>query len=42
MNLLTKQKQTHRLQECSYGCQGKDVGKGELGSLGWTCTRCYI
>ena len=25
-----------------YGCQGEGWGKGQLGSLGWTCTHCYI
>ena len=31
MNLLTKQKQTHMLQERAYGCQGRGVSGGE----GW-------
>ena len=26
MNLLTKQKQTHRLREWAYGCQGEGTG----------------
>ena len=42
MNLFTKQKQTHRLREQTYGCQGKGWGKIQLGSLGSTCTYCYI
>ena len=34
-NELTKQKQTHRLQEWAYVSRpGKDEGKGQLGSLG--------
>ena len=28
MNLLTKQKETHRLKEGTYGCQGEGWGKG--------------
>ena len=28
MNLFTKQKQTHRLREGTYGCQGGSVGEG--------------
>ena len=28
MNLLTKQKETHRLRERTHSCQGKDEGKG--------------
>ena len=36
MNLLAKQKETHKLRK--HGCQGK----GSLGSLGWVCTHCYI
>ena len=28
MNLLTKQKETHRLREQTHSCQGKDEGKG--------------
>ena len=40
MNLFTKQ--THRLREQTYGCQGNIRGKGYLGSLGWTCICCYI
>ena len=33
MNLLTKQKETHRLKEWIYGCWGggKDEGKGKFG-----------
>ena len=33
MNLLTKQKETQGLREQTYGCQGEDGGKGQLGSL---------
>ena len=39
MNLFTKQKETHRLREQTYGYQWKDEGKGweeGLGGLGWT------
>ena len=37
MNLLIKQKQTHRLGEQIYGYRWrKDEGKGKLGSLGLT------
>ena len=45
MSLYTKQKQSHRLKEQTYGCWeegGKDRGKGYLGSLGWTCSYWYI
>ena len=43
MNLFTKQKETHRLREETCGCWGEDgAGEGQLGSLGWTCTHCYI
>ena len=41
-NLFTKQKQTHRLREQTYGYQGEGWGEGYLGSLGLTCTHCYI
>ena len=33
MNLLTKQKETHRLKEGTYGCQGEGWGKGQLGTF---------
>ena len=36
-NELTKQKETHRLRERTYGCQAEGWGKGRLWSLGWTC-----
>ena len=39
MNLFTKQ--THRLREWTYGYQ-RGKGGGETGSLGLTCTNCYI
>ena len=43
MNLFTKQKQTHRHRERTYGYQwGKCGGEGQIGSLGLTCTHCYI
>ena len=41
MNLFIKQNQTHRLRELTYGSRGEGWGEG-LGSLGWTCTHCYI
>jgi len=34
MNLFTKQKQTHRHREQTYGCQGGGEGVGWTGSLG--------
>ena len=42
MNLLTKQKQAHRLRERACDCWGEDLGMGELGNLGWTCTLLYV
>ena len=43
MNLFTKQKQTNRLRERTYGYQeGRVGGEGELGCLGLTCTHCCI
>ena len=33
MNLVTKQKQTHRLREQTYGYWGEEWGEG-IGSLG--------
>ena len=42
MNLLTKQKQAHRLRERACDCWGEDLGMGELGNLGWTCTLLYL
>ena len=41
-NLFTKQKQTHRLREKIYGCQGVRSEEKESGSLGLTCKHCYI
>ena len=43
MNLFTKQKQTHRFRERTYGWEGagKRV-KGQLESLGWSCTLLYL
>ena len=29
-------------QRMNFCCRGKDEEKGQLGSLGWTCTHCYI
>ena len=34
MNLLTKQKQTHRLQERAFGCWGQPQGRGILRDFG--------
>ena len=34
MNLFTKQKQTHRLREQTYGCQGEEWGKETVGAFG--------
>ena len=34
MNLLTKQKQTHRLQERAFGCWGQPQGHGILRDFG--------
>ena len=43
MNLFTKQKQTHRLREWTYGYEGGRVGgKWQIGSLGLTCTHCCV
>ena len=43
MNLFTKQKQTHRLREWTYGYQWGGGGEeGYLGSLGLICTHWYI
>ena len=43
MNLFTKHKQTHRLREPIYSCQGvRNEGKGELGSLESACTHRAI
>ena len=43
VNLFTKKKQTHRLREQTYGCQGGGgVGKGWIGSLRLADTNCYI
>ena len=37
MNLVTTQKETHRLREQTYGCQEEGWGKDWLWSLEWTC-----
>ena len=38
MNLLTKQKETHRLRKWMYGCQGKGIVR----DFGRSCTHCCI
>ena len=43
MNLSTKQKQTHRHREQTYGCQGGEgVVEGWIGSLGLADANYYI
>ena len=42
MNELTYKTKRDKLKEQIYGCRGEDEGKGQLGSLGWTCTHSYI
>ena len=43
MNVSTKQKQTHRHREQTYGCQGGgEGGEGWIGSLGWADANYYI
>ena len=42
MNLLTKQKQIHRLRERTYGCRGEEGWREQIGSLGWRCTHCLF
>ena len=34
MNLFTKQKETHRLREQTWGCQGEGEGKGIVREFG--------
>ena len=34
MNLITKQKQTHRLHEGDYGCHGEEGGEGIVREFG--------
>ena len=34
MNLLIKQKQTHRLGEGTYGCRGEEWGEGVVKECG--------
>ena len=41
MNLLTKQKQSHRLRERAYGLPAEGQSE-EIGSSGWTCIHCCI
>ena len=42
LNLFTKQKQTHRIREWTYGYHGEYRGEEQNGSLGLTCTHCYF
>ena len=42
MNLFTKQKQTHRFREWTYGHLGEGCGEGRVRELGWTCTHYCI
>ena len=43
MNISTKQKQTHRHREQTWGCQGEDgVGEERIGSLGLADSSYYI
>ena len=42
MKLFTKQKQTHRLREQTYGCQREGWGAGIVKKLGWTGTHGCI
>ena len=42
MNLITKEKQTHRLREQIHGYEGEELGGGIVRVLGLTCTYCYI
>ena len=41
MTLFPKQKQTHRLREQTFGCQGEVEGEGQTGSSGLTYTHYY-
>ena len=38
MNLLTKQKQTHKFREQTYNYRGEGWEEGQLVNLGLTCT----
>ena len=40
INLFTKQKQTHRLREGTYGYRGEGWEEGVVRELGMTCTHC--
>ena len=43
MNLLMKQKQTHRHREQTHGCKGgRGKGEGWTGSLGLVDANCHI
>ena len=42
MNLLTKQKETHRLRDELMIPEGEEGWGKEIESLGWTCIPCYI
>ena len=42
VNLLTEQKRLTDLENKLMIAEGKDRGKEWSGSLGWTCTHCYI
>ena len=42
MNISTKQKQTHRHRDQTWGCQGGGGGEGKTGSLGLAGAKYYI
>ena len=43
MKLFTKQEQTYRLREQTFGCQREGWGRvGIVKKLGWTDTHSYI
>ena len=41
MNLFTKQKQTHRLREWTYGWRGAGWEEGVVRELGMDMIHCY-